>query len=84
MGLIGKSRYAVILLTYYDTIGYKTIYRGKYLSYECKHIVQSQNVQVVHCKKWKREAFYMNHVSLNMLQLKSEISSHVTTENVIN
>ena len=32
-------------MTYYDTIGYKTIYRGKYLSYECEHIVQSYSVQ---------------------------------------
>ena len=31
--------------TYYDTIGYKTIYRGKYLSYKCEHIVQSYSVQ---------------------------------------
>ena len=33
-----------ILQTYYETIGYKTIYRGKYLSYECEHIVQSYTV----------------------------------------
>ena len=32
-------------MTYYDTIGYKTIYRGKYLLYECEHIVQSYSVQ---------------------------------------
>ena len=31
-------------MTYYDTIGYKTIYRSNYLSYECEHIVQSYSV----------------------------------------
>ena len=34
-------------VTYYDTIGYKTIYRDKYLSYECEHIVQSFSIQDV-------------------------------------
>ena len=32
---------------YYDTIRYKTLYCGKYLSYECKHVVQSYSVQEV-------------------------------------
>ena len=35
------------VVTYYDIIGYKTIYRGKYLSFACKHIVLLYSVQDV-------------------------------------
>ena len=49
------------ILTYYDTIGYKTIYRGKYLSYECEHIVQSYSVDRIGKQYVIYIAYVQNH-----------------------
>ena len=46
---------------YYDTIGYKTIYRGKYLSYECEHIVQSYSVDRIGKQYVIYIAYVQNH-----------------------
>ena len=48
-------------MTYYDTIGYKTIYHGKYLSYECEHIVQSYSVQA-RDRRGKQYVIYIAYV----------------------
>ena len=53
--------YIYIYMTYYDTIGYKTIYHGKYLSYECEHIVQSYSVDRIGKQNVIYIAYVQNH-----------------------
>ena len=53
--------YVCIYMMYYDTIGYKTIYHGKYLSYECEHIVQSHSVQA-RDRRGKQYVIYIAYV----------------------